>query len=48
MRERPGLFIATIHDSILTTEGDEQYVRQVMLEEFGRLGVSPNVKVERC
>jgi len=46
MAERPGLFVGTIHDSILTTEGEERYVRQVILEEFARLGVSPNVKIE--
>ena len=40
MAERPGLFVGTIHDSVFTTVGEEQYVRRVMLEEFGRLGVS--------
>jgi len=47
-REHPGLFVTTIHDSIMTTEGDEETVRGVMLEEFARLGVQPRVKVERC
>jgi hypothetical protein len=46
MDERPDLFIATIHDSILTPTAEAVYVRQVMLEEFSRLGVSPHVKVE--
>ena len=34
MELRPDLFIATIHDSILTTAGDAEFVRQVMLDEF--------------
>jgi hypothetical protein len=46
MRERPDLFISTIHDSILTPAADAEFVRQVMLDEFAQLGVSPQVKVE--
>jgi hypothetical protein len=45
--EHPGLFITTIHDFIMTTAGDEETVRGVMLEEFARLGVYPKVRVER-
>lgn len=45
---RPDLFVSTIHDSILTTAGDAHLVRQVMLDEFARLGLSPQVKVEPC
>lgn len=48
MEERPDLFISTIHDSILTTSGDEEFVRGVMLEEFARLGLSPQVNAEPC
>lgn len=48
MEERPHLFISTIHDSVLTTAGEGQFVRQVMLDEFTRLGLSPQVKVEEC
>lgn len=48
MELRPDLFITTIHDSILTTAGDAELVRQAMLDEFARLGVSPQVKVEPC
>jgi hypothetical protein len=48
MRERPDLFISTIHDSILTRAGDAEFVRGVMLDEFARLGVRPQVKVEPC
>jgi hypothetical protein len=46
MELRPDLFVATIHDSILTTAGDAEFVRQVMLDEFARLGLKPQVKVE--
>jgi hypothetical protein len=45
---RPDLFVATIHDSILTTAGDADLVRQVMLDEFAQLGLSPQVKIESC
>jgi hypothetical protein len=45
---RPDLFVATIHDSILTTAGNAQFVRRVMLDEFAHLGLSPQVKVEPC
>jgi len=48
MRERPDLFISTIHDSILTPVADAQFVRGVMLDEFAQLGVSPKVNVEPC
>jgi len=46
MRERPGLFVASIHDSLLVPRGTEEYVREVMLAEFQRLGVSPTVRIE--
>jgi hypothetical protein len=45
---RPDLFVSTIHDSILTTAGNAEFVRQVMLDEFTQLGLSPQVKVEPC
>jgi hypothetical protein len=45
---RPDLFVSTIHDSILTAAGDAHLVRQVMLDEFAQLGLSPQVKVELC
>ena len=48
MELRPDLFISTIHDSILTPAADAQLVRRVMLDEFARLGLSPQVKVEAC
>ena len=48
MTLRPELFTATIHDSVLTPLGDAPFVRQVMLEQFAQLGVSPQVKIEPC
>jgi hypothetical protein len=48
MELRPNLFVATIHDSILTTVGNGQFVRQVMLDEFAHLGLAPQVKIEPC
>jgi hypothetical protein len=48
MERHPDLFVATIHDSILTTAGDAQFVRQVMCDEFAQLGLSPQVKLEPC
>ena len=39
MELRPDLFVSTIHDSILTTAGDAEFVRQVMLDEFAATGV---------
>jgi hypothetical protein len=48
MALRPELFVSTIHDSILTTAGDEKFVQQVMLDEFANLGLFPQVKIESC
>jgi hypothetical protein len=46
-REKPGLPIFTIHDSIVTTLGNEQYVSQVMVDELTRaIGLAPNVEFE--
>lgn len=44
--EHPNLFITTIHDSIMTTEGDEEVVRGVMLAEFEKLNIHATVRVE--
>jgi hypothetical protein len=48
MAARLDLFVGTIHDSILTTAGDAEFVREVMLDEFARLGLQPQVNVEPC
>ena len=45
--ERPNLFIATIHDSVATIVGNEDYVEQVMREEMMMaIGLEPSFKVE--
>jgi hypothetical protein len=45
-RDRPGVFLTTVHDSILCQRIDGQWVRDVMLDEFRQLGVSPTLRVE--
>lgn len=46
-RENPLLPIFTIHDSITTTVGNEEYVKMIMLEEINKMiGVVPTVKEE--
>ena len=46
-KEFPEIPLITIHDSILTTEGNENVVRQVMEQEFGNLGVKASLKEEQ-
>ena len=46
-RERPQLPIFTIHDSIITTAGNEEYVQSVLLEEMAKaIGFPPKLSVE--
>jgi hypothetical protein len=46
--ERPDLPVFTIHDSVVTTEGNEGYVEQVMREEIERLThLKPRFRIER-
>ncbi|WP_276498510.1 hypothetical protein [Pontibacter litorisediminis] len=45
--ERPDLPLFTIHDSLMTTEGNELYLKRVMEEEFERyIGAVPNLTVK--
>lgn len=45
--ERPNLFIATIHDSIVTTVGNEQYVETVLRQELiNAIGFEPILVAE--
>jgi len=45
--EEPNLPIFTIHDSIVTTAGNEQYVEQVIIEELEKaIGIKPTCKCE--
>ena len=43
LRERPELPIYTIHDSILTIPTARAYVREVMEDEFGKIGIRPQL-----
>ncbi len=46
-RERPKLPIFTIHDSIVTTKGNEDYVMQVMKHEMQMaIGIAPTLSIE--
>ena len=47
-REKPDCWLGTIHDSLLMLPESAEYVRGVMLEEFGRLGVRPMLEIEPC
>jgi len=47
MAEHPGLWLGTIHDSILTTAGSEGIVHDLMADEFEKLGLNPRLTVER-
>jgi len=44
--ELPGTFIATIHDSIMTTPDKADEVKTIMIREFQRFGLNPTIKVE--
>jgi hypothetical protein len=46
-KERPDLFIITIHDSIVTTKGNEEYIKKVIEEEaLNYIGNKPKVEFE--
>lgn len=47
MREHPEAFIGTIHDSILTTPENVSTIRQIMSEEFEKIGLSPTIRIDR-
>jgi hypothetical protein len=44
--EMPGTFIATIHDSIMTTPDKADEVRAIMVREFQRFGLNPMIRLE--
>jgi hypothetical protein len=46
MVECPDIPLATIHDSFLTTAEHKDYVEAVAMDEFAKLGVTPNFKRE--
>lgn len=46
-KERPTLPIFTVHDSILTVEGNQDYVKAIMEDELEKhIGLKPTLKVE--
>lgn len=46
-QERPHLPIFTIHDSIATIKGEEDYIRQVIEEETSKIiGIKPQLNIE--
>jgi len=45
-REKRVTFITTIHDSVLFLPKDGEYIMQVMLDEFSKLGVTPRLEVK--
>jgi len=46
LAQMPGTFIGTIHDSIMTTPDRAESVKGVMIEEFGRFGLRPTIRLE--
>lgn len=46
MEEHRDAFMATIHDSILTTEENVSKIRRIMSEEFAKIGLSPTIRIE--
>ena len=44
LNELPGTFIATIHDSIMTTPDRADEVKEIMLREFQRFGLNPTIQ----
>ena len=44
--ELPGTFIATIHDSIMTTPDKADVVKVIMVREFQRFGLNPMIRLE--
>ena len=43
MLEMPEVPVFTIHDSVLTTRLDMEPIRQIMIDEFARLGLTPTL-----
>jgi len=47
-RERPTMPLFTIHDSIVTTEGNENYVQEIIIQEMKKaVGFGPGLRIER-
>ncbi len=46
-REHPEIFFTTIHDSIMCEPEHQEYVQQVMTEEFAKLGFKPSFGITK-
>ncbi len=46
MEEHGDTFMATIHDSILTTPDNEPKIKKIMYEEFAKIGLIPKIRTE--
>jgi len=44
----PATFIATIHDAIICKVEDAAWIRQIMEQQYGALGVKPTIKENPC
>lgn len=45
-RQKPHMFLSTIHDSFLIENHDVNFVLEVLQEEFGKLGLEPKINPE--
>ena len=43
-KERRGMFLATIHDSLVCQPENKEYVAGVMRDEFAKLGMAPVIE----
>jgi hypothetical protein len=48
LQENPQMPVFTLHDSVLTTPHYSQYVKAVMEDEFRKLGINAQVRIEPC
>ncbi|MDE2095612.1 MAG: hypothetical protein KGL39_00015 [Patescibacteria group bacterium] len=48
MQEKPDTILYTVHDSILTTLNNVNYIKTVILDEFSKLGIHPTLRTEIC
>jgi hypothetical protein len=46
LKELPGTFVGTIHDSILTTPDKAEEIKAIMMREFQRFGLRPTIRME--
>jgi hypothetical protein len=48
MVEMPHVFVATIHDSVLTTSRYAEAIRGIMMDEFRKVDLVPTLRVEQA